>query len=136
VLATLLDLTEQIQARSSLEEQVHFMEQLLDAIPSPIFYKDETGRYQGCNRAFAESMGLPREAIIGKTVYDLAPIELAQRYDLADRELMEAGGTQVYNAQVRYASGERHEVKFNKAVFHKRDGGLAGMVGVMLDITT
>lgn len=88
VLATILDLSEQVLARNSLEDQLYFMGQLLDAIPSPIFYKDEHGRYQGCNQAFAQSLGMEREEVIGKTVYDLAPEELAQRYDLADRELM------------------------------------------------
>ena len=117
------------------EDRLHFIEQLLDAIPTPIFYKDEQGRYQGCNRAFVDSLGMARADIIGKTVYDLAPPDLAQRYDLADRELLQSGATQSYSAQVRYADGERRDVQFSKAVFRRRDGSLAGLVGVMLDIS-
>ncbi len=135
ILATLLDLTEQVEAERKLEEQVHFMGQLLDAIPSPIFYKDQDGRYQGCNLAFADSLGLSRKEIVGKTVYELAPEDLARRYHEADLNLMQQGGTQVYCAQVRYANGERHEVQFNKAVFQNSKGQATGLVGVMLDIS-
>jgi diguanylate cyclase (GGDEF)-like protein/PAS domain S-box-containing protein len=135
VMATLLDLSEQLVVEHDLEEQIHFMEQLLDAIPSPIFYKDSALRYAGCNLAFAQAHGKRKDEIIGKGVYDIAATPLADRYDLADRELLEAGGTQEYLAQVRFASGQLHDVKFTKAVYCARNGEVQGLVGVMLDVT-
>ena len=30
------------------------VQSVLDALPTPVFFKDRAGRYQGCNRAFTE----------------------------------------------------------------------------------
>ena len=74
----------------------------MDTINSPVFYKDAEGRYLGCNRKFAELiMGIPREDIKNKTVFDLTdriPHELAVIYDKQDRELFKNPGTQEYDA--------------------------------------
>ena len=108
---------------------------LIDAIPAPIFYKDTNHIYRGCNRAFEDYIGIPRENIWGASVYDVAPKELADVYREADDKLFAERGTQVYQAQVKYADGSRHDVMFHKAVYEIPDGSLGGMVGVILDIT-
>jgi len=120
------------------EEQQHqfsFLQTLMDTIPSPIFYKDATGRYLGCNKAFEQVVGLPEKELAGKTVYDIAPQEKALIYDEADRKLLATGGTQVYETTVSYADGTEHEVLFYKAVLTSGDGTAVGIVGTYLDIT-
>ncbi len=107
----------------------------IDMLPSPIFIKDEGCRYIACNRAFESYIGLPRAKIIGATVYDVAPAELAAIYEKADRDLLADGGTQTYETNVRYADGSVHDVIFYKSVFHKADGRPDGISGVILDIT-
>ena len=78
--ASLLDITERKKARELVEENLRFLQSLIDAIPNPIFYKGIDGRHLGCNKAFAEAMGKNREEIIGKTSYELHPVELADSY--------------------------------------------------------
>lgn len=73
------------ESENGLSQQLQFLQQLLDTIPLPVFYKNHQGIYQGCNRAFEEFFGLLREQIIGKTVDDLAPRELAKKYREGDR---------------------------------------------------
>ena len=107
----------------------------IDMLPSPIFIKDEDCRYIACNRAFESYIGLPRAKIIGATVHDVAPAELAAIYEKADRDLLADGGTQTYETNVRYADGSVHDVIFYKSVFHKADGRPDGISGVILDIT-
>lgn len=107
----------------------------LDTLPAPIFVKDRDCRYAACNRAFEEYLGLPRERIVGATVYDVAPPDLAAVYERADRELLADGGTQIYEAKVRYADGSHHDVMFHKAVFRDPLGEAAGIAGAMLDIS-
>ncbi|TLM62362.1 MAG: PAS domain S-box protein [Deltaproteobacteria bacterium] len=121
--------------RRELKDQLLFLQNLIDAIPGPIFYKDAAFRYLGCNRTFEEYIGQSREQLIGKTVFDIAPPELAQVYQRADQELWDAGGEQTYEASVRYADGSVHEVVFYKSVFHDAAGQPAGILGVFLDIT-
>lgn len=107
----------------------------IDMLPSPIFIKDGGGRYIACNRAFESYIGVPRAKLCGSTVYDIAPAELAAIYEKADLELMDKGGTQSYEANVRYADGTYHDVVFFKSVFHNAEGKTDGISGVILDIT-
>ena len=108
---------------------------MIDAIPYPVFYKNAAGRYLGCNRAFEQDLGLARGRILGKTVYDFAPRELAEQYQQADQELLEKPGIQTYESSVAYADGSRRKVVFNKATFQDAEGKVAGLVGTIIDIT-
>jgi PAS domain S-box-containing protein len=113
----------------------HFLQTLLDTIPSPIFFKDAAGLYLGCNKAFESFLGLSKQQVVGKSVYDIAPKDLADKYREMDTALFEQPGIQTYEASVKYADGSRHDVIFYKATFTDADERVAGMVGVMLDIT-
>ena len=108
---------------------------IIDAIPVPIFFKDHLHIYRGCNTAFCQSLGFSREKVIGHSVYDVAPKHLADTYYKADCQLLAKGGTQCYEAEVRFSDGSLHEMEFNKAVFTKSNGQALGQVGVMLDVT-
>ena len=116
-------------------EFVRRIQNAIDMLPSPIFIKDGAGRYIACNRAFESYIGVPRSKLCGATVYDIAPAELAAIYEKADLELMAKGGTQSYEANVRYADGSYHDVIFFKSVFHNAEGKTDGISGVILDIT-
>ncbi|MGE5319966.1 MAG: GGDEF domain-containing protein [Hyphomicrobiaceae bacterium] len=107
----------------------------IDMLPSPIFIKDADCRYIACNRAFESYIGLSRTRIIGATVHDVAPAELAAIYEKADRDLLADGSTQTYETNVRYADGSVHDVIFYKSVFYSEDGQPDGISGVILDIT-
>src|SRR5512144_709860 len=60
----------------TLQEQLRFLQLMIDTIPMPVFYKDLHGVYLGCNKAFEEFLGVPKDRLIGKTAYDVAPKEL------------------------------------------------------------
>ena len=123
--------------RQDLQHQLCFLQILIDAMPNPIFYKDAKGCYLGCNRAFETYIGIHRKKLIGKSVFDLAPNDLAEVYHRADVELFDqgAGQVQTYESSVLFADGSRHEVIFYKATFAEADGCLGGLVGTMLDIS-
>lgn len=108
---------------------------LFDVIPNPFFVKDADGRYLGCNSAFERYLGLSRDRILGKSAYDISPKELADRYAAADQVLLDHPGTQVYEASVRWADGSLRDVIFHKATLLGADGRVAGLTGIILDIT-
>ncbi len=129
------DITERKLAEESRQQQLAFLQTLIDVIPTPIFYKDSQGIYVGCNKAFEAYLGRSRDQIIGKTVYEISPSDLAEQYHQADLDLIAQGGTQTYESAVVYADGTYHNVIFNKAVFTNPDGSPGGLVGTILDIT-
>ncbi len=130
------DISDRKQAEDNLQEQLHFLQELIDAIPNPVFFKNTTGMYLGCNTPFEDFIGVRKNSLIGKSVYEIHPRELADVYFAADRKLLESSsGVQVYESTAQHADGRRQEVLFNKAVFTRKDGSVGGIVGVILDIT-
>ena len=135
VIGLLHDISARQQAARALADQLRLTETLIETIPGPLFYKDERGIYLGCNRAFEAFLRRPREQIVGKSVYEVSPRELAEVYRAADEALFRQRGSQTYEAVVENAQGERRDVVFYKATFDKADGSLGGLLGVILDIT-
>lgn len=123
------------KAEESGKSNEQFLQTLMDSIPVPIFYKNRDGKYIGCNKAFEEFLGMQKEKIIGKTVYEIASKELADSYYEADKTLFQSKGSQIYEARVKSGNGSVRDVVFHKAVFYDHKGGLAGLIGIILDIT-
>jgi len=123
------------KSEEALREQIRFQQHLLDSMPMPIFYKDKQGIYRGCNTSFERYFGRPKDTIVGKSVYDMAARELADKYDRMDAELFQDPGVQVYDYAVRHADGTMRDVVFYKSTFTDVTGRVAGLIGAMLDIT-
>ena len=132
---TAMDITERKRTQQKVEEQLQFLQTLMDTIPSPVFYKNAEGRYTGCNKAFEEFLGIPAEEIVGKTVYDMGAKEIADKYYEKDRELLEKPGKQLYEWKVKANDGELKDVIFNKATIMDTRGHVEGLIGVISDIT-
>ncbi|OFX61011.1 MAG: hypothetical protein A2066_20120 [Bacteroidetes bacterium GWB2_41_8] len=110
-------------------------QKIIDALPIPIFYRDLNGIYKACNLAQEKLLGLPKSQIIGKTVFDIQPFEIAEIYSKRDQELFDSPGDQNYEAKFRDATGTLHDVVFNKAVIRNNQGEIIGIVGSIFDIT-
>ena len=118
-------------------EQLSFLQTLIDTIPNPIYYKNLEGRYLGCNRAFEKIYGRSREQIIGKTIHDISPTEMAATLAAADAELyrQQVGQFQIFESSLFFEDGTAHDVLLYKAVFNDAEGRPAGLVGTIVDIS-
>ena len=137
-----IDLTERKRIENKLrsEEQAakqsgEFLNTILNAIPVPVFYKDPDCNFIGINNAYQRFFGRSREDLLGKTVFDLFPRELAEVYHKKDLELLEQPGTQTYDTQATDAHGDIHHVFAHKATFTNGDGRLGGILGALIDVT-
>jgi two-component system sensor histidine kinase UhpB len=121
----------------ALVEQLHFQQELLNAIPIPVFYKDCAGIYLGVNRAWEAFFGRPADAMVGRTVFDLYPEcpEVAQAHDANDRTLLAQGGVQTYEIAVPAAGGAIRQTLYTKAVYRRTDGASGGIIGAINDVT-
>ena len=108
---------------------------LLDSIPDLVFVKDIEGFYQGCNPAFAALLGCPREAIVGKTDYDLFPADEATQFRSADWRALESGEINRRQESITYPDGHEVLVDTLKTAYRGPDGQLLGVLGVSRDIT-
>jgi len=135
IISVMDDITKKKAAERSLRENLHFLQRLIDTIPNPIYFKDMYGRFQGCNLAFEKFVGLCKEEIIGKTVYDIYPQDQAEIAIFSDQALFASPGIKIEETTVRLKDGRRMDVISNKATYTNEEGALAGMVEVIIDIT-
>jgi diguanylate cyclase (GGDEF)-like protein/PAS domain S-box-containing protein len=112
-------------------------QELIEALPNPIFFKGRDGRYIGVNKAWEKFFGIPRDAFVGKTVYDLYPHDkdTADRLHANDQVLWDKPGTQVYETTITKNDGARRDAIYYKATYTGSRGGVAGLIGTIIDIT-
>lgn len=135
VLGIARDITLHKKTETDLETSKIFLETLLNAIPIPIFYKDTEGRYIGFNKAFEDLFDTPKETLIGKSVFDIAPKKLAETYHAKDLEVFQNPGTQIYESEVTTPAGDTRKVVFHKAPLTDASGKIAGLIGAIMDVT-
>ena len=125
------------RSESSLAEAQRMTQQLIEALPNPIFFKNADGRYLGVNKAWEKFFGVPRETFVGKSVQDLYPDdpEVAALMQAKDQQLWDSPGTQMYETSIMAAGRRRHDAIYYKATFTRADGGVAGLIGTIIDIT-
>lgn len=133
------EVAERQRIEKTLRNNLQFLETLLDSIPSPVFQRDRNETYINCNESFASQiMGLPKKIVIGGSFSEFQkriPKELVEIYYKDDRELLKSGGSHYYETRVICADGVSRDFLFHKATYKDSSGEIAGVVGVMLDIT-
>ncbi|MFZ2854181.1 MAG: PAS domain S-box protein [Rhodocyclaceae bacterium] len=132
---TLNDVTERRKALEQLQEQLHFVHELIEAVPLPIYLKDVSGHYLQFNKAFEAFFGIRREEWLGKTVHDLLPAADAAIHAAKDRLILESPGQQKYEARVHTRNGDVRDTIYRKATLTRHDGGVVGLVGTIADVT-
>ncbi len=119
----------------SLQQDIHLLQTLIDAVPTPIFCKEPGLTYLAANRAFAEYVRFPQERLAGRTVHDVLPKDEADRHHSRDVALLEEGGNVSYEFHILHADGTLHNVITNKGLFRTPDGTTGGIFGVITDVT-
>ena len=118
-----------------LQSHNHFLGQLLQAMPLGVFYKATDKRYLGCNKTFADWMGVSQSDIVGRLSEDIAPPALAKLYSQTDQQLLDQPGSLAYEGLTQTPDGRQRTMLFHKATFTRPDGTVNGIVGAMLDIS-
>ncbi len=70
---TAVDVTARVVAQQESERARHFLDTVLDVLPTPVFVKDEQSRLVLVNRAGCDWFARPRAALIGRSDLDILP---------------------------------------------------------------
>ncbi|MFP5258011.1 MAG: PAS domain S-box protein [Acidobacteriota bacterium] len=128
-----------ILRRRSVEEkikdQVTFLETLVNTIPIPIYYKNETGLYRGCNPAFRSWCGVAEDAGPSQDCAAVADSPLSRYLDVEDAGLLRQPGVRMAETDILAADGTPHSVILHRAVYESAKGQIAGLVGVLYDVS-
>jgi len=129
------DVSARKEAQQALQNQLRFLQVLIEAIPVPVFYMDTGEFYLGCNTAFERIAQRPKDQIIGRNLFEVACPEAAELVHQKNLILFSEGGSQSYECPVRYPDGVVHKLIVNTASFLNIDGTLGGLTGTVMDIT-
>jgi PAS domain S-box-containing protein len=138
LIAVISEITHRKHAEKALLDNLQFMNTLIDTIPNPVFYKDAHGVYLGCNVAYSIIVGLPKDRILGRRLIDLDDIPFAAMVDYfhaQDMIQMQNPGIRTYEERLNCADGQQRDYIMFKATFRDAEGAVAGLVGIMLDIS-
>lgn len=134
------EVAERERVEKTLRNNFQFLETLLESIPSPVFQRDLNEIYVNCNESFARQiMGLPKEKVIGGSFSEFqkrVPKELVDIYYKNYRELLDNGGSHQCETGVICADGVSRDFLIHKATYEDSSGKIAGIVGIMLDVTS
>lgn len=121
--------------QKELEDKITFIQNLMDTMPSPLYFTELDGKLIGCNRAFENSIGIVNENIVGKSVYGLFDFEFANECRLMDLELIKGSEKQTYETTIKYSDDSYRNIILNKSIFTDKSMKPAGIIGVITDIT-
>jgi PAS domain S-box-containing protein len=132
------NITERMREKKALRMSEEMLQLVIANIPQAVFWKDLKLKYIGCNKAFAEIVGLDEpEDIVGKTDYELSMTKYeADLYRECDRRVMESVVPEFrIKEHMRRADGTEAWVETNKVPLLDADGQVMGVLGTFEDIT-
>ncbi len=133
----LQDITDRERAEEDLRHARDTLGLVINTAPVFIFWKDRDLRYLGCNERFARSAGFDRATdLLGKTDFDLAWRDLAERYRSDDAEVIATGQPKLNIVEpLATPQGKTIWVETSKAPLRDAEGRIFGVLGVFQDIT-
>ncbi|QCG95616.1 diguanylate cyclase [Azospirillum sp. TSA2s] len=117
--------TAELERQTALADgQRRFIENLVEMMPSPVWYKDAAGRYALCNRAFRELFPNASDGI-----------EWSAGRQTASEPMPAGTGAFSFESSVEGPDGRTRELLVVKRPLTAPDGTETGVIGIATDIT-
>ncbi len=139
------DITEMELAEKARERERILLRTLIDNLPSGVFIKDKEYRKTLVNKAHMQAVSIhlgllglnPEMDILGKTDFDIYPKELAEKFFIDDRRVVEKGLEILNQEEIGFdTAGKKSWILVSKIPLRDKDGEITGMVGITTNITT
>ncbi|GGW97842.1 aerobic respiration two-component sensor histidine kinase ArcB [Alteromonas halophila] len=133
------DLEKEIKNKSEQEEQARRLSTLLrsiiDASPDLIYYRNEEGRFAGCNRTAELMTGKTEQELLGLTPTDVYEEDLARQIVASDHEVLESNASITEELWLRFADGRRRYFEMKRVPFFDNNGKRLGLLSFGRDMT-
>jgi PAS domain S-box-containing protein len=129
------DVTEHKDMEALLLKEKQEQQIILDSVPAWIFYKDDKNNFIRVNKAFADVMGVPKNELEGKSLFDIFPKKQAEQFLKDDKEVMESGKPKINIIESMESPKGTLWVQTDKIPYHDDKGNIIGIIGFTIDIT-
>lgn len=129
------EITEQVIAEEELLQKSKQQEALLNTIPAFVYFKDLKSKYIAINKAFADSLGMSVEEVIGKTDFDLFPQNQAETF-VRDDKIVFSSRKPISNIimEIIYGDSQPFWSTTTKSPYYNSSGQIEGIIGITMDI--
>ncbi|MEQ1723029.1 MAG: ATP-binding protein [Pseudobdellovibrio sp.] len=128
------DVTNESVLRTDLLREKNFSENILDAIPDPIFVKNSNHEIIYANQEYAKFVGMPKESFLGKDDYAFFPKEVADFFWHKNENVFQGDHSIETEEQVSDYRGKPRDVLTKKTPLNNSKNEKV-LVGVIRDIT-
>jgi PAS domain S-box-containing protein len=128
------DITAARRAERAAQESQQLLRSTMDHFPTVIAFKDRQGRFVDVNPAVAAALQLPRDQIVGRTMYDFVPKDAADVLTAHEREVMESRTARQVEEVTPLPGGTLYHLDTNFPLIGT-DGSVYGTGHISLDIT-
>lgn len=132
---TVEDITQRQQAEENLRHSEALYHSLVETLPQNIFRKDPDCRFTFANQQFCQTLGRSLQEIIGKTDFDFFPRELAEKYQMDDRRVLDTGQPYETVEEHQPPGGGKLFVQVVKTPLREPNGRIIGLQAIFWDIT-
>ncbi|ATX79476.1 PAS domain S-box-containing protein [Mariprofundus aestuarium] len=117
--------------------QLNLLQDIVEGVPTRIFWKDRECRYLGCNTLFAWDAGLSHpDELIGKTDFEMVWKDQAESYQTDDLSIMETATSRLGYEEVQSTpDGQTVWLRTSKVPLRDNAQNVIGILGVYEDIT-
>lgn len=119
----------------ALRDSEALFESLVESLPLNIFRKDREGKFVFANQRFCRTTKKPLRDVLGRTDFDLFPLEMARKYVEDDRHILETGLPLDVVEEHRTPDGRRLYVQVVKTTVADALGRVVGVQGLFWDVT-
>ena len=131
------EITEMKEMEDQLATERNLLRSVIDNLPDLIFLKDAQGRYLLDNAAHLRWLGARDSSeVLGRTVFDFFPDEVANKFHADDMAIVESGKPQLnYEERVADIRGNERWTLISKIPWLDDFGKTVGLVCISRDIT-
>jgi PAS domain S-box-containing protein len=130
-----MDISDRKKWEKALLDSEALYQSLVESLPVSLMRKDVHGRFTFANRTFCRELGKRVGEVLGKTVHDLYPEDLARKYAADDRRVMETGEVFADVESRQTAEGARSWIEVIKSPLRDSGGRVIGTQGLFWDVT-
>jgi len=129
----------QLNARAAAEAKTarvrEDLEAILDNAPMSVVLKDTDGRYLLVNRSYAETMGMSKHELLGRTVMDLFPENEAREVHARDMQVASENRLIAAEQHTTLRNGVRKVYLSMRFPVHDENGNVSQLCSIGVDIT-
>lgn len=118
-----------------LTKQNLFFRTLIGTIPNPIYVLDIEHRFTEVNKSYEEYFGTTRDNVLGKTIFDISPIETAEIIKQQDDEVLNNHNTIVFEFFSQIEGKGKIPVLVYKSSFGLTEKKPEGITALIIDIS-